>query len=55
VGVWESAFVAFNVLFFGVFDPSILRGHNFLNFNPLLTTFNALDVPIGGVQLLFKC
>jgi hypothetical protein len=39
---------------FWVFDPSILKGHNFINSIPSLIIFSALDMPIRGVQVLFK-
>jgi hypothetical protein len=38
----------------GVFEfltPFILKCHNFLNFILFLTIFNALDAPIGMVQI----
>jgi len=38
---------------FKVFDPSILKDHNFLNSIPFLTILNALDTPIAGVQVFF--
>jgi hypothetical protein len=31
-----------------------LKGHNFLNSIPFFTIFNALNMLIGGVQVLFK-
>jgi hypothetical protein len=40
---------------FWVLDPSILKGHNFINYIPFLTISNALDTLIGGVQVLFRC
>jgi len=30
-----------------------MQKNNFLNSNPFLMIFSALDVPIGGVQILF--
>jgi hypothetical protein len=39
---------------FRILDPSILKGHNFLNFIPFCTIFSALIVPIGRVQVLFR-
>jgi hypothetical protein len=54
VGVWEPAFVAFGGLKKKL-DPSILKGHNLFNSIPFLTIFNAVDAPIGGVQVLFRC
>jgi hypothetical protein len=36
-----------------VFFKKLLRGNNFLISNSLLMIFNALDVPKGGVQILF--
>jgi hypothetical protein len=47
-------FCSIQWFFFGVFDPSILGGCNFLNPNPFLMIFSALDAPIGGVQVLFQ-
>jgi hypothetical protein len=41
------------IFFFEFLIPSTLGGHNFFNSTPFLTIFNALDVPIGGVQILF--
>jgi len=54
VGVWELAFVTFGGLFFEFFDPSILRGHNFINSIPFYTMFCALNMLIGGIQVLFR-
>jgi hypothetical protein len=34
--------------------PSTLRGHKIFNFISFLTIFNALYVPIRGVQILFR-
>jgi hypothetical protein len=38
---------------FWVLDPPTLRGHNFFNFISFLIIFNALDAPIGRIQVLF--
>jgi len=54
VGVWELAFVTFGGLFFEFFDPFILKAHNFINSIPFFMMFCALNVPIGGIQVLFK-
>ncbi len=40
--------------FFEFLSPSTLNGHNFLNSIPFFTIFNALNMLIGGVQVLFK-
>ncbi len=43
------------VCFFEFFmTPFILRRHNFFNFILFLVIFNALNAPIGGVQVLIK-
>jgi hypothetical protein len=42
------------VVCFWVLDLSILRGQNFFNYIPFLMIVNALNVPIGGVQVLFR-
>jgi len=39
---------------FKKFDPSILRGHNFLNSIPFWKKFSALGALIGKVQVLFR-
>jgi len=39
---------------FGVLDPFILKSHNFFTSIPFFMIFGALDVPIGGVQVLFR-
>ncbi len=54
VGVWELAFVAFGGLFFEFLTPFTLRGHNFFNSISFLTIFNALNTPIGGLQVYFE-
>jgi hypothetical protein len=54
VGVWEPTFVAFGSLLFEFLTPFILKGHNFLNSIPFLMIFSAPNVPIGGVQILFR-
>ncbi len=46
MGVWELAFVAF-----GGFFVVFLKAHNFLDSIPFFTIFNALDAPIGGVEI----
>jgi hypothetical protein len=51
--VWELAFVAFSGLFFQLLTPSTLGAFNFFNYIPLLMSFNALEAPIRGVQILF--
>jgi len=43
----------FGGLFFWILDPLYFGGRNFLNSNMFLTIFDVLDVPIGGVQVLF--
>jgi len=40
-------------LFFLVFAPFILGGHNFLNSIHFLVIFIAPEAPIGGVQFFF--
>jgi hypothetical protein len=43
------------VVYFSEFlTPFTLKGHNFINSTPFLTIYHALDVPKGGVQVLFK-
>jgi hypothetical protein len=54
VGVWELAFVTFGGLVFLVLDPFTLGCCNFFNSISFLTIFSAQDVPIGGIQVLFK-
>jgi hypothetical protein len=39
--------------FFEFFIPFTLGGYNFFNSIPFSTIFSVLDVPIGGVQVLF--
>jgi hypothetical protein len=41
------------VCFFEFFTPFTLGGHNFLNSNIFLTIFNAPNVPMGEIQVLF--
>jgi hypothetical protein len=53
VSVWEPTFVAFDGLFFWIFDNLYFEGLEF-NFIPFLTIFSALNMPIRGVQVLFK-
>ncbi len=53
MNVWELVFVAFG-RFFEFLTHSTLRGHNFVNFIMFLTIFNALNMPIGGVQVFFR-
>jgi hypothetical protein len=36
------------------FTPFTLKGHNFFKFILFLTIFNALDAPIGGVQVFLN-
>jgi hypothetical protein len=52
-GVWELACVVLGGLFFELLTPSTLGGYNFLNSIPFSTIFNALDAPIGRIQVLF--
>ncbi len=54
MGVWEPAFVTLVVYFFEFLTPSTLRGHNFFNSISFLTFFSALNMPIGGLQVLFR-
>jgi len=48
VSVWELAFVIFGDFF-------LRFCQNFFNFIPFFMIFNALNAPIGGVQVLFRC
>jgi hypothetical protein len=43
----------FNGFFSEFFTPFILGSHNFLIFNLFWMIFNVLDVPRGGLQVLF--
>jgi len=52
-GCLEPTFVAFGGFFFEFLIPFILKGHNFLNFISFLTIFNASDMPIERIQILF--
>jgi hypothetical protein len=54
VGFWELAFVSFGGFFFEFLTPFTLTGHNFFNSIPFLMIFNAPDVLIRRVQILFK-
>jgi len=47
----------FGGLFFKFLTLSSLGGgggHNFLNYHPFLTIFNALNTLVGGIQVLFE-
>jgi hypothetical protein len=51
-GVWEPVLVHLMVFLF--LTPFILMAHNFLNFIPFLTIFNAPNAPRKRVQVFSK-
>ncbi len=48
------AFVTFSGLFFWILTPSTLGGHNFFNSISFFMIFKTLEMPIGGVKILFR-
>jgi hypothetical protein len=51
-GCSKTSFVEFNGLFFWVFDPFILGGHNFFN-SFFFMIFNVPNAPTWGIPVLF--
>jgi hypothetical protein len=49
----KLAFIRLSRLFFLAFDPSTLRGCNFLSYILFMNFFSVLDAPIKRVQALF--
>jgi hypothetical protein len=53
LGVWELAFVTSGGFFFEFLTLPTLGDRKFLNSILFSMIFNVLDVPIGGVHILF--